>query len=429
MRMLQLREQLSAIKWAEHRNAAWIFSERILNSGLNFISIIAITRLLGPLDYGHWAFALSVTGILLATGHLGLDGLLIKRIVESPEAVAKLLGTVVALKTAVYLPSIAGVLLFFHGREGLTSEEQRLLLILMVPVVTAPLTSTMLAWTNAGSLFGGTALVRISANVVGTAGKLAAILGGFGIIAVGYAHASMFLLELLLLLVLVRLHGGPLPWSWRVDWREAKLLLGQSLFLYAATIFAILYFNVDIMSMRAFFGPLEVGRYALVPQLIQTVQLIPYAVTLASFPTLVALSRQGEAEFRARALRLVWQLVILALLTSASLVAFAFLGFERIFGSEFRETISVLAIGSLSIPFLFVRQLTTKIFILKNRGAALVMIELAGAILSVVLSIVFVPLFGARGAVSVFAFVCAFTVLASLRLLARGRVLAPLATP
>ncbi|MGV1681753.1 flippase [Sphingopyxis sp. NJF-3] len=420
--MLQIAKRLGCWSKLYHgqSGAFWIFSERVLSSVLNLLCIVAITRFLGPTPYGHWAFALSVVGVLLATGHLGLDGLLIKKIVDAPDRAAHLLGTVVALKAAIYIPAIVGVLLFFHDRPAVTAEEQKLLFILMIPVIMAPLTSSLLAWTNATSEFGKPARSRIAANVTGTTAKLLAVFAGFDIVSVGYIHAAMFVLEALLLLLVVGSQGGPLPWHWRPDLADVRPLLRQSGYLFAATIFAILYFNTDIMMMRLFRGPYEVGTYALVPQIIQAIQLIPYALTLSTFPALVALAGQSQDLFHARILSLTKQLFLIAALVAVALVGFAAIGFELIFGAAYKATIPALMIGALSLPFLFIRQLTTKIYICTNQGRRLAVIELVGLLLSIGLNLILIPRFGGLGAISVLCLVCFFTVVISLLFFEQG---------
>lgn len=400
--------------------ALWILAERLLNSVFNLLCIVGITRVLGPTSYGHWAFALSVVAVLLAAGHLGLDGLLIKKIVEAPSRAAHLLGTVLALKAAIYIPAIIGVILFFQDHPGVTPEEQELLLVLMIPVVMAPLTSSLLAWVNAASEFSRSARSRIAANVAGTVAKLLAIFAGFGIVTVGYIHATMFMLEALLLLLVVRSRGGPPPWRWRPNPADVRSLLSQSGYLFAATIFAIFYFNTDVIAMRLFRGPYEVGTYALVPQIIHAIQLIPYALTLSTFPALVALAGQDRASFHAKIVSLTRKLLLTAMLVAAALVGFALIGFEMVFGPAYKASIPALMIGALSLPFLFVRQLTTKIYICTNQGRRLATIELVGLVLSIGLNLVIVPRFGGLGAISVLCFVCFFTVAVSLLFFDQG---------
>src|SRR3546814_17808577 len=117
----------------------------------------------------------------------------------------------------------------------------------------------------------------------------------------------MFVLEALLLILVVGSQGGPLPWRWRPDPADVRPLLSQSGYLFDAKIFAILYFNADIMTMRLFRGPYEVGTYALVPQIIHAVQFIPYALTLSAFPALFAPADPGQEPFHAQILTLTTQ--------------------------------------------------------------------------------------------------------------------------
>lgn len=405
-------------------NALWILSERIASNLLNLLVIVAITRMLGPVNYGHWALAFSIVSILLATGHLGLDGLLVKRIVEKPEMAPVLLGAVSALKLAIYLPAIGLTFGFFSFQIGLSGDERSLMMVLMVSVLLAPLTSSLLAWTNANSAFAAVARMRMLASFIGTSAKLSVVAGGFGIITVGVAHSAMFALEALLLLVVVKRLGGPMPWRWRFEQGVIGPLLSQSSFLFAATIFATLYSSLDIMMLRVFRSAYEVGTYALVPQIILGLQLIPYAMTLAAFPALAAAADapDNRAAFLAQISVLLRQLLFLAGLVSAALAVFALFGFELVFGAAYAETVPVLLVACLALPTLFLRQLTTKIYICTNQGRLLAVIEFAGLLLAVAINLVLVPRYGGMGAIAGFIAASFATVALSLLLFHEKRI-------
>lgn len=409
-------------------NALWILSERAANSAFNLIVIVAITRIMGPVNYGHWAFAFSIVSILLATGHLGLDGLLVKKIVEKPERAPVLLGVVSSLKFTIYLPVIGFTLGFFSFETGLSGEEHSLLMALMVSVLFAPLTSSLLAWTNANSAFAAVSRMRFLASFIGTLAKLAVISGGYGIITVGIAHSAMWALEALLLLIIVKRLDGPMPWHWRFENGVISPLLSQSIFLFAAAILAMLYSSIDIIVLRIFRGAYEVGLYALVPQIILALQLIPYALTLAAFPALAAAADapDNRAAFLAQISRLQRQLLVLSGLIVTAVAGFALFGFELVFGSAYAETVPVLLVACLALPTLFLRQLTTNIYICTNQGRLLAVIEFAGLLLAVAINLVLVPRYGGMGAIAGFIAASFTTVVISLLLFHRKRFARPI---
>ncbi|QHD70737.1 oligosaccharide flippase family protein (plasmid) [Sphingobium yanoikuyae] len=403
--------------------ALWIFSERVLSSALNLLCIAAITRILGPAAYGHWAFTLSVIGVLLVAGDLGLEGLLIKKLVETPERSTRLLGTVFALKVIVYLPAIAAVLLFIWTSGSLSSEERSLFYIFMIPVILSPLTSSLLAWTNSVSAFHNAARMRMISNALGSITKIYAVFAGFGIVQVGWIHAGMFVLEAAGVLLAVRLLGGPMPWTWRPEAGSMRPLLAQSSYLFSATIFFTLYLGLGTIMMRFFHGPYEVGTYALVPQINQGLQFIPYALTLAVFPDLVNSFSSDKDRFYSTILFISKRLIFSSIFIILFLLIFSLFVFENIFGKKYYETVNIMILSLTSLPFLFLRQLTTKLYICINNGRELAIIEFIGLLLAVALNFIMVPLYGGSGAVIALSIVSAFTVILSFIFFDRGHFL------
>lgn len=404
-------------------NSLWILAERVASNLLNFIAIIAIMRLLGPAAYGQWAFAISIVSVLLVTGHLGLDGLLVRKLVDQPERARHLLGVTASLKYAIYIPVVCATLAFFTIKAEIDSVERTLLCVLMVAVLVAPLTSSIVAWCNAHSQFRSAARARIAAVAVGFAGKIGLIAGGLGIVPVGIAHSAMFALEASILLLVVRQHGGPLPWHWRFDPATVRELMSQSFYLFTAAIFATLYFNVDVIVLRAYSSSYEVGLYALVPQVILASQMLPYSVTLSRFPDLArSAGEAGErAQFYRTLTKVLKSLLVLAVVTIAGLGLFILVAFDFVFGPDYAATKPILWMAALVMPPLFVRQLTTKAYILTNEGARLALIELCGLLGVLAILLLAVPHYGAMAAVSAIICGCWLTVTMSLLLLDGGR--------
>ena len=175
--------------------------------------------------------------------------------------------------------------------------------------------------------------------------------------------------------------------------------------------------------MRFFRGSYEVGTYALVPQIIQAIQFIPYALTLSRFPELVALSGEEREDFYRLIVSLIQQLALFGGAVGIALSGFAMVGFQFVFGQMYQTTVSILIIGSLSLPFLFLRQITTKVFICDNRGRHLAFIELFGLAFSVCANTILIPLYGGQAAIGVFGVTCFLTVMLSLVFFDRGALI------
>lgn len=387
---------------SNHRDTLWIFAERIAGSILNFLAVLAVMRLLGPTVYGEWAFSFSIVSLLLVSGNLGLDGLAMRKLIELPHKTKELLGVITVLRYAVYFLVISGTLLVFSLSYNVTTTELHILYILVPVVLAAPLTASILAWANSQSYFSDTARWRILVLMIGSVAKIALVFAGFGIVEFSIAHSAMFSLEAAVLLSVLALKRGPLPWEWKFENDIAFILLRQSVFLFAATLFATLYFTLDVIILRVYRGTFEVGMYAVVPQILFATQLIPYAVTLSQFPSLTktAATQTQEADFRVHVSKLLVTLIVLSIAACAAVAVFNSIFFDMIFGDAYREAKGYLWIACLAITPIFIRQLTTKLYILQDSGRVLASIEFVGLVIVTILLFVFVPIYGGYAAIA-----------------------------
>ncbi|MFT4754375.1 MAG: O-antigen/teichoic acid export membrane protein, partial [Salibacteraceae bacterium] len=67
------------------KNISWLFVEKIFRiiSGL-FVGIW-VARYLGPKDFGMFSYAMSFVGLFITVGSLGVDSILVRELVKSPE--------------------------------------------------------------------------------------------------------------------------------------------------------------------------------------------------------------------------------------------------------------------------------------------------------------------------------------------------------
>jgi O-antigen/teichoic acid export membrane protein len=372
-------------------NVSWVFAERLASTVLNVLSIVAIARLLGPSDYGEYAYVISLTGIVLATGQLGLDGLLIKKIIGSSVELGSLLGSTCLLKYFVYLPASVLLVIYGFGNSAHSSSEQYLILFSTLILLAAPITTTLLAWLNAHELFRFASAARIAVITVGVAAKISVIFAGMGLIAVGLIHSLIFVGEAVLLLVVFRIAKGPAITSWQPKKTMMKELFQESRYLFVGTLLTVLYFNVDMLMIRLMLGSRAVGEYALVPQILQASQILPYAMTLVTFPALLKLVHNNSNQLANACIKQYAQLIAIAALIAAAVAITAPFLLPAVFGNEYIVTVPALQLACLAIPFLFIRQLNTKLFIAFELGRTFVKIEALGFVINVGLNFCLIP--------------------------------------
>ena len=96
-------------------NTTWLLGERVLRMVVSLFVGIYVARYLGPERFGLLSYTLSFVWLFSSLASFGLDDILVRELVQSPEKRNNLLGTVFWLKvcgTAVMGTTIALVLQF-----------------------------------------------------------------------------------------------------------------------------------------------------------------------------------------------------------------------------------------------------------------------------------------------------------------------------
>jgi hypothetical protein len=80
------------------RNTSWLFVDKVVRLGAVLITSIFVTRYLGPELFGQLNYASAFVGIFFALTSMGLDDILIRDLVRTPEKRDKLMGTAASIK-------------------------------------------------------------------------------------------------------------------------------------------------------------------------------------------------------------------------------------------------------------------------------------------------------------------------------------------
>ena len=104
-------------------NTSWLLAERIFRMAVQLFVGIYVARYLGPERFGLLSYANSYVGIFTALAILGLDGIVVRELVKSPDQRDTLLGTSFLLKIVGTLLMWVLILatLFFSNNDPLTS--------------------------------------------------------------------------------------------------------------------------------------------------------------------------------------------------------------------------------------------------------------------------------------------------------------------
>jgi O-antigen/teichoic acid export membrane protein len=379
-------------------NSVWLMSDSILTNLFSLIVLAIVARVLGPTEYGAYAYVFSLAQLFAVVGQLGLDGLLTRELLNHPEKQSETLGTAGALRFFGYLIGAIACLVYGLVSPEHSNTERWLFVSAFLFILITPGPAILENWFRSRVEARFPAMARMIGTCLGGALKIASVLLGLGVIYVGVAQVATISIILGIMLWLYMRRGGPPLLNWTFSSARARSLLSESWMIFAGSLMAMIYLKIDLVMLRWWAGTEEVGIYAIAARLSEVFYFIPAALVTTLFPRLIELHKSDEDVFSKKFGEL---LSILALLAFCVMIGVYFLGGWFVgltFGENYMAAVPILAIHMFSMPFIFMRYAFSRWILVKRFAAFSLMTQSAGAISNVALNVILIPEFGMMGA-------------------------------
>ncbi|MBM1689165.1 flippase [Sulfitobacter geojensis] len=379
--------------------AYWLASERIVAALTGLLTTFLVARFMGPIDFGVFAFVFASIGLGLAAGQLGMDSLLVRSFINLDWTEAEIIGTAVLIKAIANVVAFVIVLWIVIALTDGTEAELDIVVLSVSVFALSSVTTVLGPWFKAREDFRSLFKIRIVATVMSFVAKVAVVVSDLSIVAMAAAHILYFVAETITIIALHRReNGGPIR-NWKYRKTVARDLVSRGMPLFIGTMIAVTYMNIDMVMLRFFWDAKSVGEYALVPQMLNAIQIIPYALTSAAFPVILALVRKGARNEVALLCRRIYGQLLLFSIMALLLVALVVRPLTPIvFGDAYQTTMTPMLISSFAVPFIFIRYLSTKLFVAYDVGYDFVKMELVGLSVNVALNLILIPRYAGSGA-------------------------------
>ncbi len=102
------------LKNKEVANAAWIIGEQIFQMALSFVVSVLSARYLGPSNFGLMNYTASFLTFVTSIVTLGMDGVIIKKMIAQEDKEGEFLGSAMAFRLASAILSGIGVIIVVY---------------------------------------------------------------------------------------------------------------------------------------------------------------------------------------------------------------------------------------------------------------------------------------------------------------------------
>jgi PST family polysaccharide transporter len=377
-------------------NSGWLLSDKIVRMVVALTVGAIVARYLGPDQFGQLSYAIAFVTLFSAFATLGLDNIVVRDLVKSPEQKAVIMGSVFTLK-------------LFGALAALTMAEATIFLIRPADAMSHWLVAILAA----GTIFQAfdvidfflqstiqskyTVVARVFAFVTFASIRLILVYGHADLIAFAWATSGELALAAIGLIVIARAMPTKISFGFGNP-ANMRSLLAESWPFLLSGLTIMLYMRIDQIMLANVKGVSEVGLYSAALRLSEIWYVIPIVIVSTVAPSLTAIRGQSRSQYYIRIQKLFTILTRIAYLValpmsllSTPLIIFAF-------GKQYAGAGPILSVHIWTAVFVYLGVAAGPWIINEGFGKLQFYRTSLGAVTNVLLNLYLIPKYGGIGA-------------------------------
>lgn len=377
------------------KNSGWLFLDKAIRAVLGLLVGAWVARYLGPSQYGELAYYIALIAIFQSITSLGMDGIVVREIAKTPSQENVILGTVFWMRLITGCICWISILIGFAIADPENKQGIWILGIVGASLI-FQIGDVVDLWFQGKSQNKRGVYAKLSAFLVANLIKVALVLLGADLMS--FAIAVALEAALVALCMSVSYSFYPCKNRWHKNWALAKQLFMESWPYLISGVSIMIYMRIDQVMIKEMLGEYELGLFTAALPFVNIWNVVPVILCTVLLPYM---SRQRVEsptlfyQYLSYLFRSFWLIALgLVLLTNV----FSDFLMINTYGHSYQEAIPILNIYVLTlIPvFLGVAQ---NIWIINEGASHLVLIQTSvGAVSSIVLNLIFLPIWGMQGA-------------------------------
>lgn len=377
------------------KNTSWLIAEQFLRIIAGLLVGIWVARYLGPQQFGLFSYALAFTAIFAGIAKLGLDGIIVRELINHPDKRDAYLGTAFWLKVmgSIIVMLLMAAVIPFTNNDATTNLFIFIIACGLVfqsfEVVEFYFQSQVLA-----KLISICKIIQLSLSslikiyLVITEAELIwfVLVTTFDALSLAICYFSAY-----------RLQKSTVFYTC-FDFFIAKRLLKDSWPLIFSSIVVMLYMRIDQIMIKQMLGEYEVGIYSAAVRLSEAWYFLPTLITASLFPAILNAKKNNELLYYSRLQNLYTLMVLIALSVALPTTFLADWLIEFLYGSSYQGAGGVLIVHIWSGLIIGLGLARGKWILSENLQFFSFIFLTAGLVTNVVANYLWIPRYGIEGA-------------------------------
>lgn len=380
------------------RNSLWLLAEKFLLLAAGLIFTVLLSRYWTVADFGAFQYLLAFIALLSPFYSLGLNSLVSGLLVQFPMDDGKIIGTAMCLRFA---GALIGIIVGLCISYWFIEERFWLLLLVLLLAQLTQVLSVIEFFFEAKIQSKISAIIRTSVGLIFLFVKIFAVIKGADLTVILLITCFEWLMLGAMWLVVYQRYGDGIA---KLSWcsKRARYFIARCGWLFFSSIAAVVYLKIDQLMLGKLVGTQAVAYYSVASRLSEVWYLIPTILVASCFPRLIQAKQTRVIEHNQNYIRLLqlWcnSLCWLAILIASLMTIAAPLLITRVFGEVYAASITILQIHIWAGVFIFMRALFSKWIIIEDIPRYSLLTHGLGALINVVLNLLFIPIWGGEGA-------------------------------
>lgn len=345
------------------RNIGWLMIEKVFAMVINFSIVIYLVRYLGVEDFGKLSYCISFVALFEAIAKLGLNGIVVRNLVQEPEAKNTILGTAFILKL---LGSLAAcILVIISSFKFNYNKELFSINIIIAGGLIFTAFDTIDYWFESQVNSKAISLIRSIQLIINSALKLVFIWLNLSLIAFVWLICIDYVLKALLKIWIYFKYNFSI-FIWKFNFAKAQMILKDSFPLILSGVMVSIYMKIDQVMLGNMTNSAIVGNYATAVKFSEIWYFFPVAICSSCFPAIIQAKNTSYQEYYLKLQQLYDLMVGIALVIAIPITFFAKPLIIYLLGAEYTDAGTILAWHIWAGIFVFLGVARSKWLMIEN---------------------------------------------------------------
>ncbi|WP_198666600.1 flippase [Marinomonas shanghaiensis] len=392
-KVLALRHHQGFLKYL--KNTSWMMAEQFLRILAGLFVGIWVARYLGPEQFGLFSYALAFTAIFAGIAKLGLDGIMVRQLINEPEKRDVYLGTAFWLKVigAFVVMGLMALIVPFTSNDATTN----LFIFIIATGLVFQSFEVVEFYFQSQVLAKIISICKVIQLVISSCIKIYLVISQSDLVWFVVVTAFDTLSIAISYFFAYRIRKNPSFYK-RFDLNIAKQLLKDSWPLMFSAIVVMIYMRIDQIMIKEMLGEYEVGIYSAAVRLSEALYFIPVLISASLFPAIINAKKISNDLYKLRMQRFYTLMIWLAILISLPLTFLSDWFVFVLFGEEFTQSSNILKIHVWASVFVFLTVVSGKFLTNEGKTQKVFFRNFAGMCSNVLLNLYLIPDYGGEGA-------------------------------